>query len=138
MARLPPRGKVAPGQLGLGGAAREGDPAADQAAADPGSSAAGAAPGATTERTLVFVCHGPSCSERGSPALFDALRVALDRRSTSGRARLCRTSCLDSCATGPNVVLGQAGRIQTGLLPARAEELAGMLEQSTPGDGGEA
>ncbi|HZL99975.1 MAG TPA: (2Fe-2S) ferredoxin domain-containing protein, partial [Planctomycetota bacterium] len=59
-------------------------------------------------RTLIFVCHGPSCSERGSPEVCRLLRERVAALPAEARRalRVCETTCLDSCATGPNVVLG--------------------------------
>ena len=74
-------------------------------------------------RTLVFVCHGPSCSERGSPEVCRLLRERLAAAPPAVRRalRVCETTCLDSCATGPNVVLGNDQRLRTGLTLAEVE-----------------
>ena len=78
---------------------------------------------ATGPRTLVFVCHGPSCSERGSPEVCRVLRERLAAAPAAVRRalRVCETTCLDSCATGPNVVLGSDQRLRTGLTLAEVE-----------------
>jgi|SRR5262245_24620078 len=75
---------------------------------------------------VVYVCHGPSCSERGGLALCEALRALL---AASGDAalRVCETTCLDHCATGPNVLIGQGRRVQTGVLPSDAGALLDLL-----------
>lgn len=74
-------------------------------------------------RTLIFVCHGPSCSERGSPEVCRVLRERLAAAPAAVRRalRVCETTCLDSCATGPNVVLGNDQRLRTGLTLAEVE-----------------
>lgn len=47
-----------------------------------------------------------------------ALRERVAGAGTTVRrlVRVCTTSCLDSCATGPNVVLGHDQRLRTGLV----------------------
>ena len=74
-------------------------------------------------RTLIFVCHGPSCSERGSPEVCRVLRERIAAAPAAMRRslRVCETTCLDSCATGPNVVLGHDQRLRTGLVLAEVE-----------------
>jgi (2Fe-2S) ferredoxin len=74
-------------------------------------------------RTLIFMCHGPSCSERGSPEVCRLLRerIATAPPHVQRMLRVCETTCLDSCATGPNVVIGHDGRLRTGLMPADIE-----------------
>lgn len=78
-------------------------------------------------RTLIFVCHGPSCSERGSPETCRRLRAALAASPARLAVRVCETTCLDNCATGPNVVLGHEGQIRSGVLPERTDALLGFL-----------
>jgi len=85
-------------------------------------------------RTLIFVCHGPSCSERGSPEVCRVLRERIAAAPAAMRRslRVCETTCLDSCATGPNVVLGHDQRLRTGLVLAEVER---FLEFVTGGAG---
>ena len=82
-------------------------------------------------RALVLVCQGPSCSERGSPELF----ARLSEVPGAARLLLCKTSCLDHCATGPNVVVTDELRIQTGVRPSQADELARLLLGGGTGGG---
>ena len=86
-------------------------------------------------RTLIFVCHGPSCSERGSPAVCRLLRerIAGAPLEVQRLLRVCETTCLDSCATGPNVVLGHDGRLRTGLMPADVERFLDFVVGGTGG-----
>ena len=76
---------------------------------------------------MVFVCHGPSCSERGSPQLMQQLRMMVEGSEARRTVRVCETSCLDNCATGPNVVVSDEGSIQTGVAPEKADALYRML-----------
>ncbi len=106
-ARLPPLGRVAP----------------------PTSSDMPATP-----RPVAFICHGPSCGERGGEALLAAL--AARQQAEPGRARvlLCSTSCMDHCATGPNVMIGHEDGVQGGLLPENAEAIWEFLAGEQPSD----
>jgi (2Fe-2S) ferredoxin len=78
-------------------------------------------------RSVVFVCHGPSCTERGSPDLCRQLRAKLNESSARRAVRVCETTCLDHCATGPNMLISQEGAIQTGLAAERLDDLVALL-----------
>jgi NADH:ubiquinone oxidoreductase subunit E len=88
-------------------------------------------------RSVVFVCHGPSCSERGSPALCRQLRELLNESSARRAVRVCETTCLDHCATGPNALLSHEGAIQAGLAPGSLPELIALAVSggAMPGPG---
>jgi NADH:ubiquinone oxidoreductase subunit E len=72
-------------------------------------------------RTLLFVCHGPSCTERGSPETCRLLRERVANSPAREAVRVCETTCLDSCATGPNVVIGHDAGLHTGITAEAAE-----------------
>ena len=78
-------------------------------------------------RTLIFVCHGPSCSERGSPETCRRLREAIAASPARRELRVCETGCLDNCATGPNVLVSHERLIRTGVLPAETGALLEFL-----------
>ena len=88
-------------------------------------------------RTLIFVCHGPSCSERGSPDTCRRLREAIAASPSRRTFRVCETGCLDNCATGPNVLVSHERLIRTGVVPAQAgsllDFLLGPTAPQTPG-----
>ncbi len=79
------------------------------------------------QRTVVFVCHGPSCGERGGADLCRQLRDLLNESSARRAVRVCETTCMDNCATGPNVLTGHEGLIQTGLRPEDLPQLVALL-----------
>jgi NADH:ubiquinone oxidoreductase subunit E len=83
-------------------------------------------------RTLVLVCHGPSCSERGSAESCRLLREAIASGSSRRSVRVSETGCLDSCATGPNVLVTSEGAVQTGVMPASVGHLLALLTGSAP------
>lgn len=78
-------------------------------------------------RTIVFVCHGPSCSERGSPENCRQLRERIAQSPARRAVRVCETTCLDNCATGPNVIIGHEGQIRTGVIGAELDNLFEFL-----------
>jgi NADH:ubiquinone oxidoreductase subunit E len=82
-------------------------------------------------RTLVLVCHGPSCSERGGTVSCQRLREALASSPARRSMRVVETGCLDNCATGPNVLLSHESQIRTGVLPAEVEALVDLLAGGT-------
>lgn len=78
-------------------------------------------------RTLLLVCHGPSCSERGSPESCRRLREAIAASPARRSLRVVETHCLDNCATGPNVLLTRESQIRSGVLPGEVEALVELL-----------
>lgn len=78
-------------------------------------------------RTLIFVCHGPSCTERGSPETARRLGQRIADSPARGVVRVCETTCLDSCATGPNIVLGHDAGLHTGITPQGCEAFLDTL-----------
>lgn len=78
-------------------------------------------------RTLLFVCHGPSCSERGSPETFRRLREAIAASPARRALRVCETTCLDNCATGPNIAIGHEGQIRSGVVCGQVDALLEVL-----------
>jgi (2Fe-2S) ferredoxin len=79
---------------------------------------------AGAERRIVFVCQGPSCGERGGQQLLEQLKARLAGRS-DGAVRACGSTCLDSCPTGPNVMVAGARAVRTGV---QGEQLEHLLE----------
>jgi (2Fe-2S) ferredoxin len=80
----------------------------------------------------VLVCHGPSCSERGSPETCRLLREAIAAGPARRAVRVSETGCLDSCATGPNVLVASEGAVQTGVKGASVAALVAMLTGAAP------
>ncbi|HTE04704.1 MAG TPA: (2Fe-2S) ferredoxin domain-containing protein [Planctomycetota bacterium] len=78
-------------------------------------------------RTIVFACHGPSCTERGSPEFTRRFRELLNDSSARRTVRVCETSCLDHCATGPNLLVSHEGAIQAGVCVDKLEGLLAIL-----------
>jgi len=52
------------------------------------------------------ICRGPECGDRrGSSALHEVFRSALDAHSARERAELVWQSCFGRCTQGPNVLV---------------------------------
>ncbi len=57
-------------------------------------------------RFKIVVCRGPECGDRrGSAALHEVFRSALDAHDARDRADLMWQSCFGRCTQGPNVLV---------------------------------
>jgi len=75
-------------------------------------------PTAAAVRQVLFICQGPSCGERGGERLLQELRERQSGAPWRSSLQICATSCLDSCPTGPNVLLAGEAGLLTGQLEA--------------------
>lgn len=66
-------------------------------------------------RDYVFVCVGPTCSERGGTTLHQQWKELLVDRGEWERRRVVRVNCFGECPTGPNVCLHPDGVFHTGV-----------------------
>ena len=62
----------------------------------------------------LLVCTGPSCTARGSRALFDRLWVRFEHERlayyrSGGSIRLTESGCLGACSYGPSVACYSGG-----------------------------
>lgn len=85
------------------------------------------APGPTHGRTVVFVCHGPSCTERGNPESCLKMRERVAQSAARLDVRVCETTCLDNCATGPNMIVSHEDHIRSGVMGAELDALMDFL-----------
>jgi (2Fe-2S) ferredoxin len=61
---------------------------------------------AAPRRFKIVVCRGPECGDRrGSAALHEVFRSALDAHGARDRAELVWQSCFGRCTQGPNVLV---------------------------------
>ncbi|MCB9897493.1 MAG: (2Fe-2S) ferredoxin domain-containing protein [Planctomycetes bacterium] len=74
-------------------------------------------------RVVFFVCQGPGCGERGGARLVEQMRGIVASSPARRHVRVCTTSCMDSCATGPNVMRTGDGGLHTGVDAAQARAL---------------
>lgn len=65
-------------------------------------------------RRYLFVCvnrrpdESPkgSCAQKGSEGLYEALKAEVKKRKLAGvEARVCSSSCLDQCTSGPAILV---------------------------------
>ena len=57
-------------------------------------------------RFKIVICRGPECGDRrGSAALHEVFRSALEANAAQGRAELAWQSCFGRCTQGPNVLV---------------------------------
>lgn len=69
-----------------------------------------------------------SCAQKGSERLYEALKAEVKRRKLAGvEARVCSSSCLDQCTSGPVVLVEPDhffyGRISLDDVPAIVDSL---------------
>ena len=68
-------------------------------------------------RYKVVICRGPECGDRrGSAALYEVFRSALDAHAVRDRAELSWQSCFGRCTQGPNVLVREVLSNETGAL----------------------
>jgi (2Fe-2S) ferredoxin len=68
--------------------------------------AGGPVPGAAARRFKIVICRGPECGDRrGSSALHEVFRSALEAHGARDRAELMWQSCFGRCTQGPNVLV---------------------------------
>jgi (2Fe-2S) ferredoxin len=59
-----------------------------------------------SRRYKIVICRGPECGDRrGSSALHEVFRSALDAHAARERAELVWQSCFGRCTQGPNVLV---------------------------------
>jgi (2Fe-2S) ferredoxin len=57
-------------------------------------------------RFKVLICRGPECGDRrGSAALFEVFRSALEAHGARERTEIAWQSCFGRCTQGPNVLV---------------------------------
>ena len=61
---------------------------------------------ASPRRFKIVICRGPECGDRrGSAALHEVFRSALEAHGARDRAELAWQSCFGRCTQGPNVLV---------------------------------
>jgi sirohydrochlorin ferrochelatase/(2Fe-2S) ferredoxin len=71
----------------------------------------------------VLVCGNADCADRGSLALLDSLRRAVETAGRKLDIRVTRTSCMGRCGEGPTVVVYPDGIWYRGVRAADAQEI---------------
>ncbi len=89
---------------------------------------------------LILVCTNEradgrdACGSRGSSAIKDALKAALEARGLKGRVRVSSTGCLGKCSMGPNVMVFPGGFWHSGVTPADVPGLVARYLDSMAGE----
>ncbi|MEJ7655180.1 MAG: (2Fe-2S) ferredoxin domain-containing protein [Chloroflexia bacterium] len=71
----------------------------------------------TDKGKRVAVCHGPHCSLRGSPALFDLLEREVAAQGLEDRVGVRPGACNNLCEIGPSMVVHPDKVWYAGLTP---------------------
>ena len=89
-----------------------------------------------SQPAYLFLCQGPSCSERGGAELLVAVKARLARDPSLRHLAAAGCTCLGSCATGPNGVAVDAEGVATGLTSVEAAlDAAGRESGSSAASG---
>ncbi|HEY9856090.1 MAG TPA: (2Fe-2S) ferredoxin domain-containing protein [Stenomitos sp.] len=72
-----------------------------------------------------------SCAEKGSVALFDALKREVEHRGLRGQVLVNRTNCMKPCEFGPTVVVHP---LETWYGGAKAEDAGEILDAALRGE----
>jgi (2Fe-2S) ferredoxin len=81
-------------------------------------------------RFKIVICRGPECGgHRGSAALFDVFRDALERDGAQEHTEVAWQSCFGRCTQGPNVLVRE-------ILPTQAMPTLGSGFATVPGPRG--
>jgi (2Fe-2S) ferredoxin len=68
-------------------------------------------------RFRIVICRGPECGDRrGSAALHDVFRSALEANGAREKTELVWQSCFGRCTQGPNVLVREIVEAQPGAL----------------------
>ena len=84
-------------------------------------------------RRTLFVCTNkrdddsrPSCADRGSEKICEALKEEIKKRGLKGKVRAMRSGCHDLCEKGPNVMVFPDGVLETGVA---ASDIPALIEK---------
>jgi len=73
----------------------------------------------------VFVCDDSDCSAKGSQQLYDTLKQLVKDRNLKETVKVSKSTCLDDCELGPNLLVYPKGVVYNG---AKAENLETILD----------
>ena len=65
----------------------------------------------TPYKLHVFVCNDSDCSAKGSQQLYDSLKQLVKDRNLKEVVKVSKSTCLDDCEIGPNVLVYPKGTI---------------------------
>ena len=74
-------------------------------------------------RSHVMVCAGTGCTSSASPAIIEAFRKELTRRSLTEEIQVVQTGCFGLCAMGPVVLIYPEGAFYTHVTPDDVPEI---------------
>jgi len=65
----------------------------------------------TPYKLHVLVCNDYDCSAKGSQQLYDCLKQMVKERNLKEKVKVSKSTCLDDCEIGPNVLVYPKGII---------------------------
>jgi (2Fe-2S) ferredoxin len=78
----------------------------------------------------ILVCNDSDCSAKGAQQTYDNLKQLVKDRSLKEIVKVSKSTCLDDCETGPNVLVYPQGIIYNNV---KTENLKTILESHLEG-----
>jgi (2Fe-2S) ferredoxin len=69
------------------------------------------------------VCNDSDCAEKSSQALYESLKRIVGERNLREKVKISKSTCLDDCSIGPNVVVYPQGIIYNGVSEKDLEDI---------------
>ena len=63
----------------------------------------------------VFICNDSDCTAKGAQQLYDGLKQLVKDRNLKEIVKVSKSTCLDDCEQGPNVLVYPMGVIYNGV-----------------------
>jgi len=73
----------------------------------------------------ILVCNDSDCSVKGSQQLYDTLKQLVKDRNLKQEVKVSKSTCLDDCEIGPNMLVYPSGIVYNGV---KTENLEAILE----------
>ena len=71
----------------------------------------------------ILVCNDSDCSEKGAQQTYDALRQLVKDRNLKDVVKVSKSTCLDDCELGPNVLVYPQGTMYNSVKPENAKTI---------------
>jgi len=71
----------------------------------------------------MFVCNDSDCTAKGSQQLYDSLKQLVKDRNLKAEVKVSKSTCLDDCEIGPNVLVYPKGIIYNNVNTEKLETI---------------
>ncbi|HKZ93886.1 MAG TPA: (2Fe-2S) ferredoxin domain-containing protein [Candidatus Bathyarchaeia archaeon] len=84
----------------------------------------------TPYKLHILVCNDTDCADKGSQQLYDNLKQMVKDRNLKGTIKVSKSTCLDDCEIGPNVLVYPNGVLYNSV---KTDNLETILEAHIKG-----